>query len=277
MKEAQFADKELHFLFLISVSSSGRLCGLFNNLVPESTIVVVCRTSRETLPCKHDLAVVEINNQPADQCELCNTHPRIHVDPQTYELIPHLDWKAVVVGLSLAREKAQFWSAVSRQNAVELHKTVVYSGTAPESERHFSVLLDTEKLAKDEWFRGRCREALASLGRPDPPDLILIPQHKHSDVVAGICKEVYGHLEPCLVPAGKLEEGLREPLQKAKHIIIADDVIVTGTTMFNFRSAIYKMTQPAQTRPTVGVFVMVSRTADEIVLESLEKRDPGEG
>lgn len=269
---AKLSDKEPNYLFLISVSSSGRLCSLFNTLIPESTIVVICRTTKDDLPCKCSLVTVEITNWPADKCGKCGTHPRIHVDPQTYELIPHLDWKAVVVGLSKAREKSKFWSMVSRQNAVELHKTIPYSGTAPESERHFSVLLDTRKMAADAWFREKCREALRALGRPDPPDLILVPQHKNSDVVVDICKEVFPELEPVQVPAGKIEDSLRVPLQGAKRILIADDAIVTGATLFNFRSAIYKLTQPANVRPVIGVFVLVSRAADDVPIESLERR-----
>jgi hypothetical protein len=270
--DAEDREKPLNYLFLISVSSSGRLCQLFHNMIPDSTIIVLCRTTADELPCKQDLATVEIQNWPAAACEKCATHPRIYVDPQTYELIPHLDWKAVIVGQTKAKEKAKFWSMVSRRDAVELHKTIEYSGTAPKSERHFSVFLDTARMAEDKWFREKCLEALRSLGRPEPPDLILIPQHKNSHVVAAICKEVFEKLTPLTVPAGKIEESLNGPLQGAKRILIADDAIVTGETLFNFRSAIYKITQPAGARPSISIFVMVSRTANDVLLESLERR-----
>src|SRR5207248_2880543 len=107
---------------------------------------------------------------------------------------------------------------------------------------------------------------------PDPPDLILIPQHKNSNIVAGICKEVFPDLTAVFVPAGKLEDSLRGPLQGAKRILIADDAIVTGATLFNFRSAIYKVTQPAGARPAISIFVLVARTANETPIESLERR-----
>jgi hypothetical protein len=276
VRDAEFSERNLNYLFLISVSSSGRLCEFFHKLIPDSTIVVVCRTKSDALPCKHHLVKINIKSWPADQCEMCATHPKIHVDPQTYELIPHLDWKAITVDHNQAKEKAKFWSMVSKENAVALHTSIPYSGTAPESERHFSVLLNTEKLAGNPWFRGQCQNALRELGRPEPPDLLLIPKHRNSDVVAGICKDVFYGLEPHIVPAGKLEDSLRSPLQGAKRILIADDAIVTGATLFNFRSAIYKLTQPSeQSRPTISIFVMVSRTPNDIVLESLRRRYRG--
>lgn len=270
--EGKLQETPPKYLFVISVSSSGRLCGLLHNLIPESTIAIVCRTTKDELPCQHHLVTVEIQNWPADKCRMCATHPRIHVDPQTYELIPHLDWQPVVVGQSKAQEKSKFWSMVGKRDAVELHRTIDYAGTAPESERHFSVLLDTRRIADDPWFRDKCYVALRELGELSRPDLLLIPQHKNSDVVAGICREIYPELEPVLVPAGKLEDSLREPLQKAKRILIADDAIVTGATLFNLRSAIYKLTQPAQARPAISLFVMISRTANETPIQSLERR-----
>lgn len=269
---AQLSERPLNYLFLISVSSSGRLCAFFHNLFRDSTIVVICRTRNDALPCNRYLATVDITNWPAEDCERCPSHPKIQVDPQTYELIPRLDWKPVIVGHRKATDKAKFWSMTSRTKAVDLHKTVKYSGTAPESERHFSVFLDTEKMAQDAWFRERCKNALLDLGKPEPPDLILIPQHSNSHVVESICREVYPSLIPLTVPAGKLEVRLHEPLQQARRIIIADDAIVTGNTMFNFRTAIYNVTQPAETKPMVGIFVMVSRTSDDSVLEAFNYR-----
>ena len=74
------------------------------------------------------------------------------------------------------------------------------------------------------------------------------------------------------VSVNNLQDELQEPLRDAKKILIADDAIVTGSTLFNFRSAIYRITQELGTRPQLSVFVMVSRPADRIPLESLERR-----
>ncbi len=260
--QAKFEERSFNLLFLISVSSSGRLCGLFRKLVEDSRIAVVCRTTDDQLPCHRDLVTVKIRNWPAEKCELCATHPRIQVDPKTYELLPHLDLKREVVSYKKAREKAPFWSMASRKDAVQLHKTV--------NNRHFSVWLDTERMAEDDWFRGRCLSALRSLAEQD---VILIPEHRTSRVVRGMCEEVFPNCPTHTVPSGEIEERLSGPIRQAKRILIADDAIVTGETMFNFRSAIYKITQPnIESKPSISVFAMVSRTADRIPLESLERR-----
>ena len=270
LRQAQYEERQLNRLFLISVSSSGRLCGLFRKLVPDSRIVVVCRTTDDQLPCDNSLVTIKIKNRPSAACDMCATHPRIYVDPKTYELLPHLDLKREVVSYKRAREKAAFWSLVSRKEAVELHQSVPYGGGATRSTRHFSVLLDTKKLAEDDWFKDRCLSALKSLG---PQNLILIPEHKNSPTVQELCAAAFPECPTHAVPPGALEERLSGPIRAAKNILIADDAIVTGETMFNFRSAIYKITQPdVNCRPVISVFVMVSRTADRIPLESLERR-----
>jgi hypothetical protein len=238
-------------------------------LAPESRIIVVCRTSDEELPCERHLATVRIKNWPSDRCEKCATHPRIHVDPQTYELKPHLEGKSVVVGLSKAREKSAFWSMVSRQQAVQLHVSVSYTGTVPEINRHFSVLLDTKRMYEDLWFRQKCQVALKKLDRPD---LILIPRHRNSEVVAQLCSSVFDGCQTYIVPSGALEADLSGPLCAAKKILIADDAIVTGQTIFNFRSAIYRVVQGAEAKPGITVFVMVSRPPDRVPIESIERR-----
>src|SRR5580704_8488242 len=97
--DASLSGREMNYVFLISVSSSGRLCRLFRKLAPAgSKIAVICRTSDEVLPCEHDLVTSNVKSWPAGtdgRCERCNTKPRIHVDPKTYELLPHLEWQSV--------------------------------------------------------------------------------------------------------------------------------------------------------------------------------------
>jgi hypothetical protein len=83
------------FLFLVSVSSTGRLCKLFRELeIPGSDVLVVCETMpNPKSPCENHLVWVPIDRwtvNPDGKCEHCDDQGKriIRVDPVSYELIP---------------------------------------------------------------------------------------------------------------------------------------------------------------------------------------------
>src|SRR5262249_29720878 len=123
-------------------------------------------------------------------------------------------------------------------------------------------------------FRARCLEQLR---KAEGADLILVPQHQHSEVVVRLCAEGLPGVPCHTVPPGRLPETIRGLLDTARHVLVADDAIVTGTTLFHLRSELCRVTQQFGKSPDVSAFVMVSRPADKSTLDSLTRRYRGPG
>ena len=255
------------FLFLVSVSSTGRLCNLFRELkLPGSEILVVCETvPNPKPPCERHLVWVPIDRWTVNsdgKCEHCDDQGKriIRVDPVSYELIPpEYEPQQIPMSRDRATEKRNFWRFAYESKAVKLHHTVDYSGTEKNRARHFSVYLDTLELAKHGEFRNRCIEQL----RRTEPDLILIPEHSHSDMVRLLCWEAYKREVPYFyVTSGRLQGAVVDSLGRSNRILVADDAIVTGTTLINLRTEVFRTTQLQHRSPEVNAFVLVCRPSN---------------
>jgi hypothetical protein len=273
---AQAAETELGFLFLISVNSSGRLCRLFRSLgPPNGKIVVVCQTSQETAPCDQVLVTVPVTRwevSPDGTCERCKSMPVIRVHHESYELLPSIKRERLIVGKSHAEEKAQFWTMADAADAVQLHVNVPYIVQGQQDSRHFSVFLNTAKLASHPPFRQGCIEQLSKVA---PPDLILIPEHQTSRVVAELCQEVHPGAVVRTVPPGRLAEDIQSCVARAERILVADDAIVTGSTLLNLRTELFRVTQLLNIIPLVNAFVFVSRPSNNGQLQAIRRRFGG--
>jgi hypothetical protein len=264
------------FLFLVSVSSTGRLCKLFRELeIPEPDVLVVCETKPNPKPpCENHLVWVPINRWEVGsdgKCEHCQDQGKriIRVDPVSYELIPPV-YEPRQLPMSKDRAEAQrnFWKVACEQKAVSLHHTADYSGSEKNRARHFSVYLDTLRLAEHGGFRQLCKEQL----QQTKPDVILIPSHTHSDMVRRLCFEAYQKELPCfLVTSGKLQGAVVDHLGRADRVLVADDAIVTGTTLVNLRAEVFRTTQLLGREPEVNAFVLVCRPATKEPIKDIRR------
>jgi hypothetical protein len=259
------------WLFVISVNSSGRLCGWLRECLPANgTIVVVCDTSTDHSPCDVVLSTVKVERTQAAACKLCQQGSRaIHIDTQSYELIPKIEYKGVKVNREVATKNAEFWSIANEAEAVELHKTMPYPGGVKGGSRHFSVLLLMDSLARNGLFRQKCRE---ELGQVEKIDLVLIPDHPMRGVVEGLCREVHPDAEYKSIPHGPLPEEFNESLKRAETILVADDALVTGATLKYLRSDIFRMTKMLGHNPDVCAFVMLSRPSNRADHQAVKNR-----
>lgn len=274
--EAIANDQSLDFLFLISVNSSGRLCRLFRNLgPPQSRIVVMCETSGVPTDCDDTLVAVPVEQWPPGvdgRCAQCDNSPVIHVHPESYELLPSIKRQAVVVSKQLAEEKAEFWSMADSADAVQLHVDVPYTVGSQEDFRHFGVYLNTAKLAEFGPFRERCLRELTTI---DSPELILIPEHQSSEMVARLCHSAHPRSRICVVRPGRFSADIHEFVAQSKRVLVADDAIVSGTTLVNLRAELFRVTQQLGISPEVNAFVVISRPPDEEPLRALKRRYSG--
>jgi hypothetical protein len=273
---AAATDSKLGFLFLISVNSSGRLCRLFRKLGPQNgKIVVVCETSGQPSPCDDVLVTVPITRWEVASdglCERCNTSPTIRVHPESYELLPSIKREQVKVDKNLAQGMAEFWKIADAADAVQLHVDVPYAVGGQQDYRHFGVYLNTAKLAAYSPFRESC---LAQLRQIEAPDIVLIPEHQTCRIVASLCSEAHSSAAVHIVPPGRLPESIYGHLAKAKRVLVADDAIVTGITLLNLRTEVFRVTQQLGVTPEVNAFVIVSRPSGPEPLKALRMRYHG--
>jgi hypothetical protein len=262
---------DLQWLFLISVNSSGRICGWLNEVLPKNgTVVVVCQTSEGTTPCHHILTTLIVNRKEPERCELCQKGSRaLNIDTQTYELVPKIEYSGVKVNQEVAMARAEFWTMVNEAEAVELHKDVEYLGKQSGGTRHFSVLLDMKKLADNPRFKEKCLEELRKI---EPPDLVLIPEHANRAVVERLCREVHGGAAYRSIPPGPLGEEFNPLLVQADRILVADDAVVTGATLKYLRSDLFRVTKALGRNPDVCAFVMVSRPSNKADHQAVRNR-----
>ncbi len=156
--------------------------------------------------------------------------------------------------------------------AVKLHVDVPYIVQGQQDSRHFSVFLDTAKLASHPPFRQGCIEQLRKV---PPPDFVFIPEHQTSGVVAELCEEAHPLTVVCTVPPGRLSEDIQKRLARAERILVADDAIVNGTTLLNLRTELFRVTQRLNIMPVVNVFVIVSRPSNDGQLQAIRRRFRG--
>lgn len=274
--KAKAEEREPQFLFLISVNSSGRLCQIFRTLAPEGAkIVVICQTSNSLPDCDCTLVRVPVTRWEVTsegKCHRCNDIPLIRVHHESYELLPSIKRDPVTVNKNIAEANAAFWTIADQADAVQLHKDVPYIAAGQEDSRHFGVFLDTAKLAAHSEFRKKC---LAELQKVTSPDIVLVPRHDNSNVVVTLCEEAHPRCPVLLVAPGRFPPELGTRLKGAKKVIVADDSIVTGFTLLNLRTELFRVTQQNGDTPEVNVFVIVSRPSTNTPLQGIKRRYRG--
>jgi hypothetical protein len=272
--------REPTFLFLISVNSSGRLCRLFKALdLPKSKIVVICETMKDKLkdevPCDFVLVTIPVERWDPNTeagCEGCKMTEVIRVHRESYELLPSIKRKPVKLEKTVAESLAEFWTIVDEAKAVELHKEVGYLDRGKPDSRHFSVYLDTVKLAEHPKFRETCIKRLQEVASPD---LVIIPKHENSGMVAKLCVEAHPRTNVIEAPPGRFSSEIEGQLHGTERIIVADDAIVTGITLKNLRTELFRVTQLLGITPEVNAFVMLSRPSDNEALVAIERKYRG--
>jgi len=275
--DAAAAEREVGFVFVISVNSTGRLGQLFRNLGPQGAkIVVICETAQQAAPWDAVLVTVPILRWEASAeglCERCGISPRICVHPESYELLPSTGRELVVVEKPLAESKAEFWTIADEMRAVELHVDVPYLVQGQQDYRHFGVYLNTAKLVDHPTFRKICVDELLKL---NCPDVVLVPEHQNSQVVVGLCRDAHPSAFIATVPPGRLPQELMSSLAGAKRVLVADDAVVTGYTLQNLRAEVFRVTQQLGSAPELNAFVIVSRPSNEDPLKAIKRRYRGQ-
>src|SRR5579862_944701 len=255
-------------LFLLSVNSSGQTANLARDYSPSSKIIAICDTQVGNGKINESFLEVPIERWKPNmggKCDHCNTQ-LINIDSKSLEPSPQKSVVNFIPNKGLAESSREFWEAASRTDAVRLHFDIAYLG---ESRRHHSIYIDTSRLAKDNAFQKICHERLERIGRPD---VVLIPKHANSNIIKEIVNKVYD--SQASVPThildaseiSKILNGYASP----KHILVADDGVVTGATLRAFHDRIYEYSNRYNPTLRVDCFVMVSRPANLLAKHAAE-------
>ena len=240
--------------------------------------MVVCETTKELTPetSPSDAALVTVPVKrweiAADgECDQCKHTTVIRVHRETYELLPSIKRQSIKLDVKVARDLAWFWEIADATQAVQLHVEVGYIDQHGQHDsRHFSVFLKTPELAKHASFRERCIKQLRA--ELQAPNIVIIPLHENSGMVAALCHEAYPESSVLEVPQGRFAEDVQKQLLGAERILVADDAIVSGYTLRNLRTELFRVTQLLKMDPEVNAFVMVSRPADDEPLVSIGRK-----
>lgn len=249
-----------HLLFLLSVSSTGRLASWVRAGDQNARIIAVCDTAKEPrtdalvhLPVEHFAHANEA------ECEVRRTG----IDGKTLERIYEAEWHPVPLNRNLAGTQAAFWAAVDRTNALQLHADKPYWAD-PAGVRHHPVYLDIPTLLTDPAFRAECLDKLRRI--TPTPHVLLLPTHDvAADAIRSLVTEALGDLTIITAHGTRLEDNAPLVLQTATSILIADDATVTGRTLAGLRRAVYAHIQARHEPVHVFGFVAIQRPPNELL------------
>jgi thymidylate synthase ThyX len=122
--------------------------------------------------------------------------------------------------------------------------------------RHLSVSLDIAALLRDDGFAQRARETLERYRRPGA---VLIPAHAATAALEALVRGVWDDVPVHAIPLGALPGLVREVVAAADHVLIVDDVVISGQTLFGLRARVYDVSQAIGRGIRVWGFVPVAR------------------
>jgi len=251
---------------LISVNGSGGLATRLQNAVGDrASLVTVCDASGGRLH-ENTLSSIPLRSWPPirEECEPCSMEePVFAVDPQTFEVLRFTAPKKKFDLKRVAEANTGFWKAVSETAAVTLHGDGQYWEAHGRNPRHLAVRVSVERLLSDAEFCSSCHAALEQV---DVPDLILLLDSPAADALEELVRSRHWGVPVVRIKPNSLSEEALVPIQQARRVLVVDDAVVTGHTLFEVRSLIYKATQQ-HGDPDVSAFIPLMRPSSEQSLQ----------
>lgn len=247
---------------LVSVTSSGRLLKLVHDVTGGAAGMISVFDTRKPEDGTPGiiLARVPIDRwEPNDkgECKVCPHRQIMPIAEHSYECSPGLNWKSKPLVFKDAEADRPFWEVVDATRAVTLHVSKPYFRDGQQRSRHFGVYLDVERLLSHTGFASECRGVLEK--KIAPPDVVLIPRHSCAQPVENLIRSVYSSATICQLESARLDDRALAHVRCARHVLIADDAIVSGGTLGGLRISVYRATQDLAEPPTIQAFVVVAR------------------
>jgi hypothetical protein len=268
------AERTKRIVLILSVNATGRLFDMFRELAPRDRKTIALFHSRHDKP-PHEMQVLctipierwKINAK--GDCQECRRRQTVTIDRATLERRIKVEWKFIKPTKKYCLANREFWEAASATDAVRLHLYVKHADGDHHRMRHHGIYLDTARLFASSTFRTRFKDRLQKTVQP--PDLVLVPKHVNSEHVCDLVREVFPKAQYQIVPARQFSEEIGTKVIESKSLLLADDGIVTGTTIFGFKQQIYQLWQGAHRSPNLDCFVAIARPADPQQLEDARR------
>lgn len=269
-------------VYLISVNGSGKLAKQLEEEVSFSEnarLLVLCDTAMHKSPeCSaafETMSILPVAKWPTDtngRCQECKSRHPIQIHPSSFERVATAALNSVSLKVDIVKNNRWFWEAANRTDAIRFHHNSPNTSGRSETYRHFGIYLDVAKLLTDEIFRGKCVEALKRLqgshgGKTKrPPSLVLIPDNDTYDAMSELVVEAFWG-EDAQVATQRVvkttyiesvSDRLRE-LNYGEWILLADDAIVTGTRLRNWRERIQQISNQLGEEILTSGFVALAR------------------
>ena len=197
-------------------------------------------------------------------CSLCDGESKaVRIDPYHYYVRERDE-----TGIDLkkkhfsAREFLDRYGATS--GALNIHHTDPHDG------RHHAFYIDVRSLLTSKEFQDRFRTTLLSIRKPD---LICAPDHAAGKALAEFASNVLSLPYICnssdCRPTNDTQKEQIEQLRAARHLLVLDDVIISGSRLEKINSALRESVDQYGAFDSVTYLVAVSRMESNRNLQEL--------
>lgn len=246
-----------HIFFITSVVGTGhflnRIAASARQRLPEGSFESVVLVSSHAHEASADI-LLALGDDPVadlqtdrfavrsgDECKLCHNARRsavILIDHKKY--FPHvqISHREFMVTPAAATLHRTFWEFASRRNAIGVHVDEKTSGRP----RHLPIDIRAHVMLADPWFKEDISQRIVSAN--GPCDLVLIPRNLSTDALQAIANRAYPEARQFVIergpqsdpfteiePSHQVRFALGEMLRGVRHILLLDEVLVTGATL----------------------------------------------
>jgi hypothetical protein len=260
-------------LFVISVSSSGRVAELVGNLEDDVDVVTVCSTGERPRVGEvfSEYPVTRWKPESDGNCEKCRDLQILHVDRTSYEIRTDLNWIPQRLDTSIAIRQSEFWEAVDECAALALHVERPMSEGDMRSSRHLAVWIDIGRLLAHESFR---RRAVSKLAEQEPPNVLIVPDHAETEALVALAREAFPGQEMAVLGFrhDRFDESERDVLVGAERILVLDDALISGSTLYAIQRQLHDVRLERDHDLDYQAFVILSRPHDMSVEKAVMRR-----
>ena len=244
-------------VFLVSVSSSGHFLNLIEQARCKSTAIVLYETSGRQYPNTTTLCNESLERWSAGsngKCSMCHSLPIVRIDPRSYQL--QVGFKRIRHPLTkhVASKHKPLWESLNKSKSIRLHHDLTIGD---KSIRHYGIYIDVAAALNERWFYETVKEKLQQL---PVPNIVFIPNHVGSDALRLLSIDVFGKIDIRITHNPISDQSLLAELRtltSTSRVLILDDALVEGNTLFQLRQQLYKITQNDQ--PKIYAFVVLAR------------------
>lgn len=273
--------EQRRLLFLLSLTNSGRLLNYWRSAAPPTSAVRILFSTAsdpqiaEETDCLLAIPIPQHSVSPQGTCELCvgDDIALYRIDMKTFEpQLQQTPFQLIKPNRERLVRSARFWGIVDEVDAVRLHHF------DEEHHRHHPIYLDISRLLSHREFRDRSLDALQHLRIVEEygttPELILIPKHSASGVIADLTREAFPSAQIEFLPEGtmRIPDSLRPRIASKRYILVADDALITARTLIDLKFELYYIVRSLERPLVLDFFVVVARPTGSLPLQQLRNR-----